>query len=149
MSDLTLNSIAAIASSTTAIVAVIIAILAEWRSREAEKRGAELLTAEIYVTLRTGFIDIFEKLGDLGQGSASTLQERLAREAYWHHAYDEWFISRRLAPHALPELWDVFRDKVRSGGAHPALAQSLSELMKDPEAGFGAYAGDFIEELER
>ncbi len=147
MSDATVTAIAAVASSTTALVAVVIAVLAERRSRAAERRGSELLTVQAYLTLRTGFLEIFRELGNVNEPEPATPEERRAREAYWHHAYDEWLVGTKLAPHALPELWNVFHEKIITGAAHPALEFSLRKLMEDPAAGFGAFASEFVEAL--
>jgi hypothetical protein len=145
MSDTTVSAIAAGASSAIALVAVFIALLAERRSRAVERRGAELQSAQVYLTLRTKFLEIFRDLGNLEQREPATPEEGRAREAYWHHAYDEWLVATKLAPHAVPELWNVFCEKTLTGVAHPALESSLEKLMNDPKAGFGAFAKEFVE----
>jgi hypothetical protein len=71
----------------------------------------------------------------------------MARQAYWHHSFDEWYISR-LAPKELGDMWDgFFKRAVQSGYAHPPLKATLNELAKDKSSGFGAYAQEFISDL--
>jgi hypothetical protein len=127
-------------SALTAFTAVVIAIRSERRSRE-------VLKAQMYLTLRHGFLDVFRELGDLTGRSEEDVDLRTARQAYWHHAFDEWYICQ-LAPRELGDMWDgFFRRAVQSGYAHPPLKATLDELAKDRSSGFGAYAQGFISDL--
>jgi hypothetical protein len=127
-------------SALTALIAVVIAIRSERRSRE-------VLKAQMYLTLRQGFHDIYRELGDLTGRSEEDTDLRMARQAYWHHAFDEWYISQ-LAPRELGDMWNAFFKRATlSGWAHPALKATLDELAKDRSSGFGAYAQPFICEL--
>jgi hypothetical protein len=69
-------------SALTAFIAVVIAIRSERRSREVMK-------AQMYLTLRTRFLDLYRQLGDLTSRSEEDVDLRMARHAYWHHAFDE------------------------------------------------------------
>jgi hypothetical protein len=70
----------------------------------------------------------------------------MARQAYWHHAFDEWY-NFQLAP---SDMWNsFFRRAVQSGYAHPPLKATLDELAKDRSSGFGAYTEGFMSELTK
>ena len=135
-----LSAVAAVCSAATAAIAI-------WLAVQSNRRAWEFARAQMYLSLRTGFLDILRELGDLSATTVSTDSERMARIAYWHHAYDEWRLSR-LAPKQFGHLWsEHFRKAVISGYAHPALRSTFDELRSDTAAGFGAYAQDFIDEL--
>lgn len=136
----TLAAISGGLSALTAFIAVVIAIRSERRSRE-------VLKAQMYLSLREGFMNIFRELGDLTGRSEEDVHLRMARQAYWHHAFDEWYISQ-LAPRELGDMWDsFFRRAVQSGYAHAPLKKTLDELAEDKSSGFGAYAQGFISDL--
>jgi hypothetical protein len=98
----------------------------------------------MYHSLRSRFIDILRDLGDLSGDSIPTDREQKARIAYWHHAYDEWRLSR-LAPKPFGNLWsEQFRNATIAGYAHPALRDTFDELRSDTTVGFGSYAQDFV-----
>jgi hypothetical protein len=91
-------------------------------------------------------LDIYTKLGDLDDEPADE-GEAAARAAYWHHSFDEWYLSTRLAPSEFGVLWrDFYKRAAQAGLRHPALKRSFEKLRRDP-AGFGAYAGEFVAQL--
>jgi hypothetical protein len=133
-----LSTMAACLSSIIAFVAILIAVHNERRSREVAK-------TQIYLALRDRFIGIYEKLGDLDKDATSDISTRLARQAYWHHVFDEWYISHELAPREMGDMWNRFYERAaKSGYGHTALRSTLGELADDKSGGFGAYAQDFI-----
>jgi hypothetical protein len=132
-----------IASTLVATVAVVIAIRTDRRSRE-------VLKVQTYLSLRSRFLDLYTELGRLQDQGPDDVGLRLARAAYWHHSWDEWYISKRLSPHEFGDLYDKFFSiAVLSGLNHPALRASLDDLTQNPTAGFGAYAKDFLDDLHR
>lgn len=105
---------------------------------------------QTYLHLRSGFLDIYRELGRLDEPKADAVELQLARQAYWHHAWDEWYIGNRLAPREFSGLWDgFFATAVKSGYEHPALRATLDELASKPNTGFGSYAQDLIKELRK
>lgn len=136
------SALAAVFSATTAATAIVFTYRSERRSREVTK-------AQVYLTLRQTFIDIYRELGDLEGGADPEAQLRLARQAYWHHAFNEWYVSR-LAPRELGDLWpSFFRAANASGFRHPALRDTFDRMAADPDVGFGSYAKDFITEVRQ
>lgn len=135
-----ISGAAAALSAVTALFAVVIAV-------RAEKRSRAVAAAQIYLELRSRFLEIYTKMGDLGRPSEND-EERAARYAYWHHCFDEWYISTRLAPQEFRSLWKSFyRSVQQSGLSHKELEQSLGELQRERTMGFGMYAQDFVTEL--
>jgi hypothetical protein len=135
--------ITGVASSLIALVAVIVAIRSDRRSREVVK-------VQTYLMLRSGFLDIYRQLGALEDANADSVDLRLTRQAYWHHAWDEWYIAKKVAPREFEDLWDdFFSVAVQSGLKHPALRSVLDDLIRDTEVGFGAYAKEFVAMLDR
>jgi hypothetical protein len=123
-----------------ALVAVYMAVRAEGRSR---KVGA----AQLYLELRSRMISLYTQLGDMDSTTA-TDAERKARAAYWHHCYDEWYLSTRLAPEEFGALWeDFYKQASRSGLRHAGLRSALEELTSSPHSKFADYAGGFIEAI--
>jgi hypothetical protein len=135
--------IAGVASSLIALVAVVVAIRSDRRSREVVK-------VQTYLMLRSGFLDIYRQLGALEDADVDSVDLRLTRQAYWHHAWDEWYIAKKLAPREFEELWDnFFSVAVQSGLKHRALRSVLDDLTRDSEVGFGRYAKEFVATLHR
>jgi hypothetical protein len=135
-----LGAIAAVCSAATAAIAI-------WLAVQSNRRAWEFARAQMYLRLRSRFLDILPNLGDLSAKSDPTSSESMARIAYWHHAYDEWRLSS-LAPKQFGHLWDEqFKKAVISGYAHPALRNTFDELRSDAKGGFGLYARDFINEV--
>jgi hypothetical protein len=132
-----LDSAATILSSVTALVAVLIAVIAE-------RRATAVAEAQVFLTLRTRFLSLYERMGDVNQ-LATNDSEKAARFAYWHHSYDEWFITEHLAPRFFKPLWSRFFERaVSSGRKHQGLRAAFDELVERKEAGFADYAQDFI-----
>jgi hypothetical protein len=137
-----LSAIAGGFSAMTAVAAIVIAV-------RNERRSIAITRAQMYLLLRQGFFDIFKELGDLDGTSDIDGEQRQARIAYWHHAYDEWRVAK-LAPKELGDLWtEHFRTATESGYRHPALRRTFDALSANTDEGFGAYAQDFVADLSR
>jgi hypothetical protein len=133
-----LSAVAAGLSSIIALVAILIAVRNDRRSREVTK-------TQIFLALRDRFLDIYEKLGDLDKLKAIDEDKRAAREAYWHHAFSEWYVCKNIAPHEMGGMWySLYKGLIKSGYDHPALKATLAELTKHKEKGFGEYAQQFV-----
>jgi hypothetical protein len=129
-------------STSTAVVALVVAMRSDRRSREA-------LKVQTYLQLRAGFLDIYRQLGKLDDAADEGIEVKLTRQAYWHHAWDEFYVARRLAPREFSILWDdFFRLAVKSGLGHAALMNTLDELAREKDVGFGAYAQELVAEVK-
>ena len=137
------DALGALSGAFSAVAALVAVGIAVWNQR----RAAAITRAQMYLMLRQGFYEIFKELGELNEETPADNQEKLARAAYWHHAYDEWRVAR-MAPDDLADLWTQhFEAAVQSGYPHPALKTALADLMSHPEQGFAAYAKDFVDEF--
>lgn len=129
-----------IASMVTAVIALRVAIGTSRRSREA-------LKVQTYLQLRSEFIDIYRELGQLDATKPASDTEQ-ARQAYWHHVWDEWYITKKLAPAEFSPLWNEFFAKaVDSGYRQGPLKATFEELASKEDSGFGAYAKELIAEV--
>lgn len=126
---------------------MVVALIALFISLKAQKSLQRVMATQVYLDLRSRFLEIFLKLGDLDRPAANS-EERAARFAYWHHSFDEWYIGKS-APKEFGALKSFYRDAGQSGLGHASLRQSLDELANDKSAGFGRYAQDFISEILR
>ncbi|MET4134330.1 hypothetical protein [Pseudarthrobacter sp. PvP090] len=139
-----------VAQVVTAIFSTLAALVALWVGIRSNRRSREALKVQTYLHLRSRFLDIYRELGRLDDSKADAVELQLAREAYWHHVWDEWYIANRLAPREFSGLWDgFFAAAVKSGYEQPALRAAFDELASKPNAGFGAYAQPMIRELRR
>jgi hypothetical protein len=110
-----------------------------------DRRSRQVLKVQIYLQLRSRFLDIYRALGRLDDANADEVELKLARQAYWHHSWDEWYIANRLAPTEFSTLWDqFFATAARPGYEHPALRVTFDDLASNSDTGFGAYAQDLI-----
>jgi hypothetical protein len=134
--------ITAFFSTSTALVALVVAIRSDRRSREA-------LKVQTYLQLRAGFLDIYRQLGRLDEEGEEGIEVKLTRQAYWHHAWDEFYVATKLAPREFSTLWDdFFRLAVKSGLGHTALTKTLDDLASKKDVGFGAYAQELVSEVK-
>jgi hypothetical protein len=136
-----LSSLAAVFSAITAAVAI-------WLGVQNNRRAWAAAKAQMYLSLRSAFLDILAELGDVSDPDyVPDQREKTARIAYWHHAYDEWRVSRD-APQEFGDLWrNHFKQATLAGYAHPGLRDTFEYLSGRSEQGFGAYAQDFISEF--
>jgi hypothetical protein len=132
------QDIIALSSAAIALAAFFLA----WR---ADARARELAVVQMFLALRSRFLDIYLKLPPPAKvASAYSDNEKAAVLAYWHHAFDEWYVTTGLSHRLLKRLWQGFyAPAVLSGMRHDGYRQVLFELIEDSEnaseyrAGFG------------
>ncbi|MCD5341551.1 hypothetical protein LR392_04825 [Arthrobacter sp. AK04] len=140
-----LSTWAAWAQVLTGIAATVVAGFALRVATESDKRSREALKVQTYLQLRSRFIEIYRELGGLEEEETNEVELQLARAAYWHHAWDEWYVTNSLAPREFSDLWTgFFAGAVKSGYCQPGLKASLEKLASKPDEGFGFYATDLI-----
>ena len=132
-------------TTVIAVASVVIALASLALSYVGQRRASQVALVQTHLALRTRFLEIYRRLpleGDeLDEG-------RTALRAYWHNAYDEWFIANRLTP-AFGRLWHEFYEgAIVSGLRHKPLEEELHALLLRPE-GFSLYADEFVTELGR
>jgi hypothetical protein len=79
---------------------------------------------------------------------ASIPEHRAAAIRYWHHAYDEWYVTNRLDDKLLKSLWEQYYSKAVLGGLnHYGLRKTLIGMKKTN--GYRAELWkDYFEELD-
>lgn len=139
---------AQVAQVVTGITSTLIALLALAVAVRSDRRSREALKVQTYLQLRSRFIDIYQELGHMENVEPDNIKLRLARQAYWYHVWDEWYICNRLASKEFSELWKgFFAAGAISAYSQAALKASLEKLAAMTDRGFGAYAQDLLQEL--
>lgn len=132
------QQIIALSSAAIALAAFFLA----WR---ADARAKELALVQMFLALRSRFLEIYLKLPPPAKEAAAyTADDKAAVLAYWHHTFDEWYITTKLSHRFLKRLWEGFyAPAVLSGMRHDGFRQVLFEIIEDSEdaseyqAGFG------------
>ena len=119
---------------TVAIAALPISIFAAIMSIRADRRARIAALTQTYLTLRTRFIGVHEKLPSSYSSPTWRVRDKnedAAVSRYWHHAFDEWYLTNRLDQPLLSKLWDdFFKDAVVSGLRHNGLRVAFNELVR-------------------
>jgi hypothetical protein len=124
--EMTAETWIAAGSLTVSVIAFVTAL-------RADARGRAVTRTQIFLDLRTRFLDVLEGLPaeyrDPGW-DASEPADRAAAVRYWHHAFDEWYVSRRLNAALMKEQWSQFYlPAIRSGLEHPGLERTLRYML--------------------
>ena len=97
-------------------------------------RGRALARTTLFLQLRSRFLDVLHNLppGYRDPNWIPTSEaDKAASARYWHHAYDEWYVSRHLNPRLMGKLWDDFYlPSIRSGLKHRALQWALTHILE-------------------
>ena len=101
-------------------------------SWNAESRGRTAARTQMFLDLRTRFLDVLEKLPPRYREPdwlATDPEERAAAIRYWHNAFDEWYVTRRLNDRLMRQLWDGFYSTALVAGlGHTGLRKTLIEM---------------------
>ena len=69
--------------------------------------------------------------------------------AYWHHTFDEWYVTNHLNHKHMKELWDEFyAPAILSGMRHEGLRVVLFSMI-EAEDEFGEYRRSFGDAIKR
>jgi hypothetical protein len=109
-----------------------------------QRSAREVALVQVHLALRTRFLEIYRQLPLADDCSPA---DGNASQAYWHNAYDEWFITTQLTTQ-FKKLWtDFYSTAIAAGFQHDVLEAELAFLLQQQE-GFATYAGKFVDELE-
>ena len=127
-----------------AIASGAIALAAFFLSWRADQRAKALARTQMFLELRTRFLEVFRRLPALDKAASEyTPEEKKAVLAYWHHTFDEWYVTNRLSHKYLKELWnDFYAPAVLAGMRHPGLRAVLFDMI-DTDEQFGEYRRTF------
>lgn len=117
----------------------VIAALAFLYSKRADDRAKIMARGNLFLELRSRFNAIYEGLpqgyrepGWRADGHA----EKQAVRRYWHHCFDEWYLTNRINQKYMDVLWkEYFSDGVTAGARHDGLWEILVKMsnFKDQE----------------
>lgn len=131
---------------------LFVAISAFWLSWHADARGEIVVRTQLFLALRTRFLNVLEDLPSQyadPDWQASDSEESASAIRYWHHAFDEWYITTRLNDKIARQLWEQFYSKaVLAGLKHNGLRKVLIEKAKGG-VGTTELWTDFLVELNR
>jgi hypothetical protein len=130
---------AGIAAASAAVA--LAAFFLSWR---ADVRAATVVRTQIFLELRTRFIDVFQRLPRFDKPASDyTPEEKAAVLSYWHHTFDEWYVTNHLNHKHMKKLWDEFyAPAVLAGMRHSGLREVLFQMI-DAEDRFGEYRHSF------
>lgn len=133
-----------------AAASAAVALAAFFLSWRADARAEVLARTQMFLGLRTRFLEVFRHLPRFDKPSADyTPEERAAVLAYWHHAFDEWYITNRLNQKPMQKLWhEFFAPAVLAGMRHDALRQVLFNMI-DSQDQSGEYRRSFGEAMKK
>ncbi len=127
-----------------AAASAAVALAAFFLSWRADARAAALARTQMFLELRTRFLEVFQQLPPFDKPASDyTPEEKAAVLAYWHHTFDEWYVTNRLNHKHMKELWDDFYiPAVLAGMRHPGLREVLFQMI-EAEDEFGEYHRSF------
>src|ERR1700745_1295631 len=92
------------------------AFLISWRADDRSKVAAR---AQLFLDLRTQFLKILEDLPPSyadPDWHATDPDRRAAAIRYWHHAFDEWYLTQCLNKRLMSQLWDQYYSSAMLAG---------------------------------
>src|SRR5215510_5856518 len=127
-----------------AAASAAIALAAFFLSWRADRRAAALARTQMFLELRTKFLEVYKRLPSFEKSASDyTPEEKAAVLAYWHHTFDEWYVTNRLNHKHMKELWDEFyAPSILAGMRHDGLRVVLFAMI-DAEDEFGEYRRSF------
>jgi hypothetical protein len=136
-----MNVNAETAAAIAATVVALAAFLLSWRS---DRRAQLLARTQMFLELRTTFLDVYQRLPSFDKPASDyTSEEKAAVLAYWHHAFDEWYVTNHLDPKHMKDLWNEFyAPAILAGMRHEGLREVLFDMI-DSEDELGEYRRSF------
>ena len=90
---------------TMAAASAAIALAAFFLSWRADRRAAALARTRMFLELRTRFLEVYQRLPSFDKPASDyTPKQRAAVLAYWHHTFDEWYITNHLNQKHMKKL---------------------------------------------
>lgn len=136
-----------------ALTSAIVAIAAFILSLRTDARAKVAARTKLFLDLRDRFFEVHKGLPNTYADPdwyPSTLEERTAIIRYWHHAFNEWYVTTCLDDKHMRLLWNkFFSDAVLSGLRHNGLRRVAVEITQPEMELKGAYWKRFRYELDR
>lgn len=116
-----------------AAASFVVAASAFWLSWQSEARSQLAARTQLYLDLRTRFLHVLEGLPAKHtepDWDASSKEDHAAAVRYWHHSFDEWYLTRWQNQKLMGTLWDEFYSKaLLSGLKHNGLRKALATFQ--------------------
>jgi hypothetical protein len=123
------------ASDWIALASLVVAVSTAIVAFRVDLRNKAVIKTELFIQLRSSFRDVLLSLPPEYRDPnwrPSTALEHAAAVRYWHHAYDEWYVSCRLNAALMGRLWDGFyRPAILSGLEHPGLRHAFRRMLEE------------------
>jgi hypothetical protein len=120
-------------TALAAILALPISLFAAYLSNRADARSKVAARTQVYLALRERFFHVHSQLPEAYSDPSwypELKSDRAAATRYWHHAFDEWYVTTRLDPALLRDLWmQYFKGAISSGLRHKGLRIHLLESI--------------------
>ncbi|MBP1642860.1 MAG: hypothetical protein H6Q03_1529 [Acidobacteria bacterium] len=127
-----MNSNAELLAAVAALAALPVSAFAAYLSKRADARSKVAARTQVYLTLRTRFFEVHSQLPPSYADPAwrpGSEDEKAAATRYWHHAFDEWYITTQLDPDLLRDLWRKYYSGALSNGLrHNGLRAQFLEM---------------------
>jgi hypothetical protein len=137
-------------TEAAAAAAAAVALAAFFLSWRAERRAAALARTQMFLELRTKFLGVYQQLPSFDKPASDyTPEERAAVLAYWHHTFDEWYVTNHLNYRHMKKLWhEFYAPAILSGMRHEVLRMVLFSMI-DAEDEFGEYRRSFGDAMKK
>lgn len=131
---------------------LVVSVAAIYLSIRSNHRAQVTTRTQIFLTLRTRFLEVLQTLPDNyadPDWSASTAEDKAAAIRYWHHTFDEWYITNKMNRRLMFDLWRSFYSKaILDGMKHNGLRMTLVSMVQQGP-GLPQYFPEFANELRR
>jgi triacylglycerol esterase/lipase EstA (alpha/beta hydrolase family) len=135
-----------------AAASLIVSITAIYLSIRSNHRAQVTTRAQIFLALRTRFLEVLQALPDNyvdADWSASTPEDKAAAIRYWHHTFDEWYITNKMNRRLMFDLWQSFYSiAILDGMKHKGLRMTLMSMVQQGP-GLPQHFPEFANELHR
>jgi hypothetical protein len=135
-----------------AAASFVVSSLAFWVAWRADLRGQVAARTQLFLDLRTRFLEVHSGLPAQYRDpnwDASDPAHRAAAVRYWHHAFDEWYTTRRLNERLMRRLWDdYYVNAVCAGLRYNGLRRTIIDITR-PGIEVAPVWQEFRRELDR
>lgn len=133
-----------------ALSSAVIALAAFFLAFRADSRAKELAMTQMFLALRSRFLDVYLRLPPVQRPvSEYTDDDKAAVLAYWHHSFDEWYVTTQLSHKHMKKLWkEFYAPAILSGMRHSSYREVLFEIIES-EGEFGEYRRGFDKAVKK
>ncbi len=135
-----------------ASASLVVSIAAIYLSLLSNHRAQITTRAKLFIDLRTRFLEVLQNLPENyadPNWSATTDKDKAAAMNYWHHTFDEWYITNKLDRKLMLNLWKSFYcNAILEGLKHTGLRKTLTSMLQQRQR-LPQYFPEFERELIR